>query len=93
MVAVKVLNESFETEVHLLRREMKLLASVRSPYVTDFIGAIFKPKMMMVMEFLEGGSLYESLAKSDHLAGEASIFSWYRRWASVRRQVFKVDIC
>ena len=77
-----MLNESFETEAYLLRREMQLLASVRSPNVTHFIGAIFKPKTMMVMEFLEGGSLYESLAQSDHLAGEASIFSWYRRWVS-----------
>ena len=78
-VAVKVLNESFETERYLLRREMEILGQVRSPYVTHFIGAIFHPEMMMVMELLEGGSLYESLAQNFHLAAKASIFSWYRR--------------
>ena len=83
-VAVKVLNESFQTEVYLLKREMQLLARVRSPYVTKFIGAIFGPKMMLVMEFLEGGSLYESLAQGDPVTCNTNIFSWYKRYAHCR---------
>lgn len=80
-VAVKVLNESFQTEVYLLKREMQLLARVQSPYVTEFIDSIFGPEMMLVMEFLEGGSLYESLAQGDPVTCKTNIFSWYKRYA------------
>ena len=68
--------------MHRLRREMQLLASVRSRYVTQFIGAVFGPQAMMVMEYLEGGSLYHSLVCLDPLNPGMGLFSWYKRCAA-----------
>ena len=80
-VAVKMLKESFQTDVYLLKWEMQLLARVQSPYVIQLIDAISSPKMMLVMEVLEGGSLYESLAQGDPAIFQTNTFPWYKRYA------------
>ncbi len=75
-VAVKELNNPDKATREELGKEMELLAGIRSPYVTQFIGVCFRPRLRMVMEFLEGGSLYDALRDDDNRT-----FSWYKRYA------------
>lgn len=64
MVAVKCMRktsllESFQTESGLrdLQREIEIMKSLRHPNIVEIKGLVEEPEMMLVMEFLEMGSL------------------------------------
>ncbi|KAK9847746.1 hypothetical protein WJX84_008136, partial [Apatococcus fuscideae] len=82
IVAVKEFNEPAGRDRRRMGEEMKILANMHSPYVTQFIGVCFKPKLRMVMEFLEGGSLYDALGDD-----EMGLFSWYKRGSRIALEV------
>ena len=64
IVAVKSLaGLKDEKEKNWMKREINLLKQVKHPNVTEFIGISKSPEghMLIVMEFVSGGELYEKL--------------------------------
>lgn len=76
-MAVKEFNQprTASKDREKMGQEMQILSNMHSPYVTQFIGVCFKPKLRMVMEFLEGGSLYDAIGDD-----ELGLFTWYKRY-------------
>jgi len=61
-VAIKVLKANTEeSEIAEFIKEFAILVNVKSPYIVSFIGATLTPRLCMVMEFCEKGSLYKLL--------------------------------
>lgn len=80
-VAVKEFNQPVSANPkgrEKMGKEMQILANMHSPYVTQFIGVCFKPRLRMVMEFLEGGSLHDAIGDD-----EMGLFTWYKRYSWV----------
>lgn len=68
-VAIKVLEHS-EKQLESFKHEFKILSSVKGPKVVSFFGACLEPRLSLVMEFCEMGSLY------DVLSDESYEFKW-----------------
>lgn len=62
-------------------REMECLANIHSPFVTQFIGACYKPRLMLVMEYCAGGSLYDAIGNN-----EMGLFTWYKRCTALSQE-------
>lgn len=61
-VAIKVLTAvDAEDEMEEFRKEFLILTNVRSPHMVTFFGASIEPKLTMVMEYCQKGSLYHVL--------------------------------
>lgn len=69
-VAIKVLKDAAPDDE--FSKELEIMASIRSPNVVFFYGAMFRPKTALVVEFFKHGSLY------DVMRGESSdvLFDW-----------------
>jgi len=69
-VAIKVLKDAAPDDE--FRKELEIMAAIRSPNVVFFYGAMFRPKTALVVEFFKYGSLY------DVMRGESSdvLFDW-----------------
>eukprot|EP01130_Rhizamoeba_saxonica_P009446 TRINITY_DN3841_c0_g1_i1.p1 TRINITY_DN3841_c0_g1~~TRINITY_DN3841_c0_g1_i1.p1 ORF type:complete len:810 (-),score=165.20 TRINITY_DN3841_c0_g1_i1:147-2576(-) len=67
-VAIKVLTaENIDSEVDEFKKELEILMSVKSELMIKFFGATLVPKLCMVMELCEQGSLHGYLNKVNHL--------------------------
>jgi len=72
-VAIKVLTATdIEAELADFKKEFQILTAINSPYTIKFYGASIEPKLCMVMELCEKGSLYDLLNK------EATTLDWVR---------------
>lgn len=61
-VAIKVLTAvDAEDEMEEFRKEFLILTEVKSPHMVTFFGASIEPKLTMVMEYCQRGSLYHVL--------------------------------
>eukprot|EP01097_Dermamoeba_algensis_P001487 TRINITY_DN1555_c0_g1_i3.p1 TRINITY_DN1555_c0_g1~~TRINITY_DN1555_c0_g1_i3.p1 ORF type:complete len:315 (-),score=39.48 TRINITY_DN1555_c0_g1_i3:460-1404(-) len=61
-VAVKVLKPFNDEKQKLsIEKEIKIMGTLRSPYVIYFHGCIMEPKICIIMEFCQKGSLYHVL--------------------------------
>jgi len=60
-VAIKVLKTTNESDIEEFIKEFTIFVSVTSPYIVSFIGALLDPRLCIVMEFCEKGSLYRAL--------------------------------
>lgn len=70
-VAIKVLTATdIEAELADFKKEFMILTAINSPYTIKFYGASIEPKLCMVMELCEKGSLYDLLNK------EAATLDW-----------------
>jgi len=75
-VAIKLLKEMMaEKELDEFKKEFTIMSALRSPYVVYFFGACLKPKMCMVMEFCDRGSLYHVLTDEKLHIGWDKFFS------------------
>lgn len=64
-VAIKELKSELSSETQAkLFKEITLMAKLRSPYVVKFYGVTKEQPYKIVMQFMEGGSLYDFLKKN-----------------------------
>jgi len=72
-VAIKVLKtEQSQKELEEFKKEFQIMSTIQSPYIVFFFGAVLEPKLCMVMELCELGSLY-------HVMNDPKIdFDWGR---------------
>jgi serine/threonine protein kinase len=71
-VAVKVVNENVEgTHLEEFKKEIAVLSSLRSPYMTFFYGCSLSPKLLIVTEFIPG-----ALSLQDLMTKGTQRFDW-----------------
>ena len=71
--ALKIVKGGTPAEHARLLHEIKILESCRSSHIVQFFGySISTEGLLLCMEFLSGGNLYESLGASDE-------YQWYKR--------------
>jgi len=63
-VALKILKTNVESEITEFIKEFTIFINVKSPNIVSFIGATLSPKLCMVMEFCDKGSLFNLLSDS-----------------------------
>ena len=69
-----------------LLHEILILEKCRSSHVVQFLGyAISDDGLLLCMEFLSGGTLYESLKRE-------ATYQWYNRWAVVEHRNAFLDM-
>lgn len=56
-VAIKVLKDTVNPEE--FKKEFEIMSEIRSPLVVFFYGAVTRPNLAIVTEFLSRGSLYD----------------------------------
>jgi len=85
-VAIKVLKtEQSAKELDEFKKEFQIMSTIQSPFIVFFFGAVLEPKLCMVMELCELGSLY-------HVMNDPKIeFDWPRSLSICRQMVKGVD--
>eukprot|EP01090_Pellita_catalonica_P007999 TRINITY_DN18635_c0_g1_i1.p1 TRINITY_DN18635_c0_g1~~TRINITY_DN18635_c0_g1_i1.p1 ORF type:complete len:328 (+),score=63.93 TRINITY_DN18635_c0_g1_i1:53-985(+) len=70
-IAIKVLDKNVEgSDLKGFQKELEIMSSIRSPNVVFFFGAVIEPKLCLVTEFMERGSL------SDVMGDKTLKFDW-----------------
>eukprot|EP01089_Gocevia_fonbrunei_P014277 TRINITY_DN3876_c0_g1_i1.p1 TRINITY_DN3876_c0_g1~~TRINITY_DN3876_c0_g1_i1.p1 ORF type:complete len:497 (+),score=74.25 TRINITY_DN3876_c0_g1_i1:52-1491(+) len=74
-VAIKLLNESIDGK-HLqeFKKELEIMIQLRCPKVVFFYGAVIRPHLCLVTEFMEKGSLYDIMNDKKVKFGWALVF-------------------
>eukprot|EP01130_Rhizamoeba_saxonica_P000239 TRINITY_DN10220_c0_g1_i1.p1 TRINITY_DN10220_c0_g1~~TRINITY_DN10220_c0_g1_i1.p1 ORF type:complete len:610 (+),score=122.23 TRINITY_DN10220_c0_g1_i1:30-1859(+) len=76
-VAIKVLRlEDHQRDLDDFKGELEILSQVRSPYVVHFYGACLVPKLCVVMELCQNGSLYHYLKNTRNELSWDRIIQW-----------------
>eukprot|EP01094_Clydonella_sp_ATCC50884_P029793 TRINITY_DN9476_c0_g1_i1.p1 TRINITY_DN9476_c0_g1~~TRINITY_DN9476_c0_g1_i1.p1 ORF type:complete len:680 (-),score=204.20 TRINITY_DN9476_c0_g1_i1:427-2466(-) len=66
-VAIKVLKPLIEDkQISNFKKELDVMSAMTSPYVVKFFGGCLAPKVCLVMEYCENGSLYHLLQRKDY---------------------------
>jgi len=75
-VAIKVLKEAMqEKEISEFKNELSILCSVKSQYTVHFFGASLAPKLCMVMELCQRGSLTDVMKDKELVLGWKELFN------------------
>lgn len=78
-VATKVLKtDQTQKELEEFKKEFQIMSTIQSPYLVFFFGACLEPKLCMVMELCERGSLYHVLNDLTVTTGWKQVFRWAR---------------
>eukprot|EP01119_Soliformovum_irregulare_P019265 TRINITY_DN6056_c0_g1_i4.p1 TRINITY_DN6056_c0_g1~~TRINITY_DN6056_c0_g1_i4.p1 ORF type:complete len:567 (+),score=148.63 TRINITY_DN6056_c0_g1_i4:38-1738(+) len=77
-VALKTLKATSDKEVQEFIKEFHVLSRIKSPYFTEFYGAVIEPEIVMVMELCRRGSLF------DLLQSQSVEWNWARTLQSMR---------
>lgn len=76
-VAIKVLrNETQPRELTNFKYELKIIKSLKSPYIVTFIGATLKPKITLITEYCVGGTLFDILSDNVSTIKWDVFFGW-----------------
>ena len=66
LVAIKILKESLDGKhKEDFQKELNIMSALRSPHVVFFFGACLEPRLAIVTELLENGSLYDIMTRKD----------------------------
>lgn len=68
-LALKVLHKDRSSKMSEFASEFKIMSAIRSPYVVSFYGACMRPKMILVLEYCSGGSLFDQLSEPKLMFG------------------------
>lgn len=61
-----------------LEHEFDIMIQVRSQHIVNLMGVVAKPRICMIVELCENGSLYDVLQKDDITFDWALLFKWYK---------------
>ena len=74
--AVKIMKGNSSSQQAQLLHEIKMMERCVSAHIVRFLGfSVLEAGLVLVMEYMPGGSLFEAL-------GEGDEFQWYKRCAS-----------
>lgn len=77
VVAIKVLRlDEKEKDLNDFKKELYIMSQLRSPHIVPFHGATLQPKLCIVMELCENGSLYNYMIKPDSEVTWDRVLRW-----------------
>lgn len=83
-VAIKVLKNPEDGDLKEFRKEVQIMAAVKTPHTVKFYGAVLEPKICLVMELCSRGSLF-------HVLNRAIDFGWERFFSFAEQTVLGVQ--
>jgi len=82
-VAIKVLKNPEDGDLKEFRKEVQIMAAVKTPHTVKFYGAVLEPKICLIMELCSRGSLF-------HVLNRATDFGWDRFFSFAEQTVLGV---